>query len=74
MNPMAENPFTKNHEPYGFLVQSQGRGLYMILQREENGWKRVQEDVPTYIGACDIADSLAAPLRGVGSDHGELQG
>lgn len=58
---MAENPFTKNHEPHGFLVQSQGNGCYMVLQREGNGWKRVQEDVSTYVGACNIADILVVP-------------
>lgn len=61
---MTENPFTKNHEPRGFLVQSQGNGQYMILRQIDGCWARIAQDIPTYTEACDFADRLAEPTAG----------
>ena len=52
--------FTAKHEALGYLVQSQGRGLYMILRRRGGGWVRVVENLPYYLEACAIADTFGA--------------
>jgi hypothetical protein len=58
----AQNIFTCKHEPFGYLVQSQGGGKYMILRRESDGpaWVRVAEGFSEYLVACACADTMAA--------------
>jgi hypothetical protein len=51
---------TVKNDTAGYLVQSAGKGEYMVLRTVGGSWLIVSVGHQSYFAACDAADALAA--------------